>query len=243
MSVYLEHLEETVDEFLGRLGRHIEHDVRSLEYAVENQLGSLLPAEKYGAVEHKRWSPILDQGSLGSCTGNAMAGWLGCEPYCLEPVPEGAPDYDEALAVKLYEVATRLDSFPGQYPPEDTGSSGLAVAKAARQLGFIGSYGHATSVAGLLHALQTAPVIVGVPWYSGFDTPDAHGMVHVSGAVRGGHEFLIRGYTPGATLNDGVLLADNSWSSSWGDNGSFRFTLGDWQTLRVQHADVTIPRL
>lgn len=240
MSIHIEHLHEIVDEFAGRLGRHVEHDSRSLEYAVENVIGELLPPK---SVEWRRWSPILDQGDIGSCTGNAMAGWLGCAPHVLDGHAGGA-DYDEATALKLYELATRLDHIPGQYPPDDTGSSGLAVAKAAKQLGYIGSYGHALSVPGLLHALQSAPVIVGVPWFSGFDQADSHGTpVQATGQIRGGHEFLVRGYEHGASEHDSYLLADNSWGAGWGDAGSFRFSVSTWRVLAANSGDITIPRV
>jgi len=232
--VHLERIDEQPGA--GRLGRHVEHDERSRDYAVE--LEELAPA---AAVEWKRWSPILDQGQLGSCTGNAMAGWLGCEPHVASAVE--AARYTEHIAVQLYESATKLDAFPGVYPPDDTGSTGNAVAKAARSLGYITRYSWAFSVSGLLHALRYAPVIVGAPWYEGFDQPDAAGMVQPTGQIRGGHEFLIRGYKPGATLNEGVLLADNSWSTAWGDNGSFRFSVATWRKLRAERADVTVPKL
>lgn len=238
MSIHIEHLDEVVDEFAGRLGRHVEHDSRSLEHAVEHVVDELLPP---ASVEWRRWSPILDQGDVGSCTGNAMTGWLGCEPHV-----RGAQDgdaFDEDIALQLYELATRLDNIAGQYPPDDTGSSGLAVAKAARKLGYIHAYGHALSVPGLLHALQVAPVIVGVPWFSGFDQADHHGTpVQAVGQIRGGHEFLVRGYEHGASEHDSYLLADNSWGTSWGDAGSFRFSVSTWRVLAANSGDITIPK-
>lgn len=238
MSVHIERLVEQVDDFAGRLGRHVEHDTRSLAFAVENMLERLLPAK---TVEWQRFSPILDQGDIGSCTGNAMAGWLGCWPHVRDAADADA--FDEDAALKLYELATRLDHVPGQYPPDDTGSSGLAVAKAAKQLGYISGYGHALSVDGLLHALQTAPVIVGVPWFQGFDRPDSSGVVKPTGTIRGGHEFLIRGYEHGQTEATSMLLADNSWGSAWGVRGSFLFSVATWRVLAANQGDVTIPRV
>jgi hypothetical protein len=237
VTVHLELLDEVVTAG-RRLGRHIEHDARSIAYAVEHTVDQLWPPH---AVDWTRYSRILDQGQLGSCTGNALTGWLACAPH-VHSLPEGAR-YDEQFAVQLYELATKLDTVPGQYPPTDTGSTGLAVCKAARQLGLISGYGHALTVAGLLHALMSGPVIVGVPWHEGFDQPDADGMVEATGTVRGGHEFLVRGYQPGPTYDEGVLLADNSWGVSWGVAGSFRFTVATWRQLRAERADVTVPRV
>ena len=33
----------------------------------------------------------------------------------------------EQFAVALYSDATKVDAYPGTYPPDDTGSSGLAI--------------------------------------------------------------------------------------------------------------------
>lgn len=218
------------DDAPARLGRHVEHDPRSLAYAYPE------PSRRQpGPVLWPRYSPVLDQGQLGSCTGNAMVGWLGCAPHC-RSVDIGAT-YDEDLAVKVYELATRLDRFPGQFPPDDTGSSGLAVAKAARRMGYLGSYSWAFTLAGLLNALQHQPVIVGIPWYDDMFTPDGSGEVHVGGEVAGGHEVLIRGW-------DGhYLLCDNSWGAGWGIAGGFKLSLTTWSVLRRQGADVTVPHV
>lgn len=214
------------------LGRLVEHDERSRGFAHPTAGGAL-----GRSVLWARHSPILDQGSLGSCTGNAMSGWLGCEPHCTSPVD--AARYDEEYAIRLYSLATKLDRYPGTYPPDDTGSSGLAVAKAARRLGDIRSYSWAFSVMSLLSALQHGPVIVGVPWYDDMFAPDSSGEVHIGGNVAGGHEFLIRGWDAAAKL----LHCDNSWGTSWGDGGSFRLSLDTWIELRRQDADVTVPHV
>lgn len=220
----------------GRLGRHIEHDVRSLAHAVD--VGLMELAAPIETVHWPRYSPILDQGDLGSCTGNALTGWLGCAPYCRDEAE--AARFDESVAVQIYETATRLDSFPGSYPPDDTGSTGLAVCKAAKRLGYIGRYGWALTTAGMLRALRLSPVIVGIAWYDSFDHPGPDGLVTLPGSarVRGGHEVLVRGYDHEA----GILELDNSWGTGWGVNGSFKMPLSVWQTLQAQGADVAVPR-
>jgi hypothetical protein len=163
-----------------------------------------------------------------------MAGALGCEPF-VHNVPDAA-QYNEDFAVKLYGRATVLDGFPGEYPPTDTGSSGLAVAKAAQSFGLIKKYQHAFTLIGLKYALRSGPVIVGVPWYESMFHTDVNGMVVANGKIVGGHEFLVRGY------DNGVFFADNSWGNGWGVNGSFRFTDATWNTLRANGADVTVPQ-
>lgn len=215
----------------GRLGRHVEHDPRSRNYAVAAAV------ETIGRVRHRRFG-VLDQGDLGSCTGNAITGCLNSLPFHIT----GTHLKTEDDAVRLYLEATRLDGISGSYPPDDTGSSGLAACKAAKNEGLIASYSHAFSVEAALTALMTAPVITGVDWYEGFDTPDDQGRVSISGQVRGGHEFEIIGLQPAASgWLDGWVIAVNSWGTGWGVNGRFRFTVRDWANLLDQDGDVTVP--
>lgn len=213
-------------------GRHPQFDELSRDYGVAIRDGA-----KPKSVLWQRLSPILNQGNLGSCTGNAMAGWLGCAPHCATVAD--AARYDEALAVKLYSAATRIDAFTGIYPPEDSGSSGLAVAKAAKRAGLISGYSWAFTTRGLLHALQSGPVIVGTAFLEEMERPGQDGAVIVAGAMMGGHEYLVRGYD----AERGHLICDNSWGSSWGIMGSFRLPLDGWEVLRKMQADVTVPHV
>jgi hypothetical protein len=222
----------------GRLGRHVEHDPRSRAYAVSEDL---LPGS-YSSAVHQVRIPVLDQGDLGSCTGNAAEALAGSDPlYGAIPLslpgrPTGDPAADEDQAVALYAAATRLDDVRGVYPPTDTGSTGLAVAKAAQKTGLISGYQHAFSLDTALKAMTVSPLIVGVSWYEGFDRPDANGLVQVSGSVRGGHEFLLYG----VDAAEKVVLARNSWGTSWGIKGTFRFSWDDLGRLLDEDGDATL---
>ena len=219
-----------------RLGRHVEHDERSRDYDIESVVGAgvALPT---GIVNHDRHIAPLNQGQLGSCTGNALTGALMTDPL----FTTGEVLLDESTAVEIYERATKLDTIPGSYPPEDTGSSGLAVCKAAKDLGLLTSYRHAFSWSAALRSLARTPVIIGVAWYSSFDTPDPSGFVSItsSATVRGGHEFELVEFDADAR----TVRACNSWGSGWGDGGYFTFSWDDLERLlsKAEQGDATVP--
>ena len=211
-----------------RLGRHVNHDERSRLYAFSAPKANVIVT-----TTHARISPVLDQGSLGSCTGNALVGALGTAPD-FAALPTNHPTLDESLAVKVYSAATKVDSASGEYPPTDTGSDGLSVAKVAKSLGLISGYLHTFTLNDALNALMTQPVIIGVNWYAGFDNPDTTGLVRVSGAVRGGHEFELIGVDAEAK----TVTAVNSWGTGWGVNGCFSFSWDDLDRLLSEQGDV-----
>ena len=209
------------------LGRHVEHDPRSLAYA----LPITAPIAPLRTILHRSYGLPFDQGNLGSCTGNAMAGAVNSLPLH----KTGARVLKEADAVDLYSTATRLDAFPGAYPPTDTGSSGLAVAKAAKQKGLIKSYWHAFSMPQILAAIQLRPVIIGIPWYERMFDPTHDGFVRIGGEVAGGHEVLIRGYV---AARNPYLLGMNSWGYEWGPlGGAFKMFVNDLVQLIYQDGD------
>lgn len=207
-----------------RLGRHVEHDPRSRDYPAETGTA--------GAIRWRRYGAVLDQGNAGSCTGNALAGALNTVPFHRAGHIEHEPD-----AIRLYEAATALDDIPGTYPPVDSGSSGLAVCKAAQRAGLISAYRHAFGIDQALAALAVGPVITGVNWYEGFDAPDSEGRVSIAGKVRGGHEVEVLGYDD----RTGLVEAVNSWGHGWGKAGRFFFSVDDWARLLSEQGDVTQP--
>jgi hypothetical protein len=210
----------------GRLGRHIEHDTRSRAFEIA-------PVRNLQSVSWKRLCDPFDQGSIGSCTGNAMAG------ACMtEPLHKPGVTLDEEKALELYELATRLDRVPGSYPPDDTGSSGLAVARAAKRQGLISRYSHAFSLHGLLSGLQHGPVIVGTNWYESFDVPRGpSNELVIGGQVRGGHEYEILAFD----MDRSVVRMCNSWGTGWGDHGYATMSLTTLEQLLAEHGDCVIP--
>src|SRR5436309_8703933 len=144
-------LEETVIRG-HRLGRHVHHDPLSRSF----------PAAAGRSIVSVNWShhgPVLDQGQLGSCTGNALVD-------CLMSGPLYRPgrDLTEAHALRAYELATTIDPFPGSYPPDDTGSDGPDACKAGKQHGWLIGYTHTFTQSHALRALTPAPAMVATEW-------------------------------------------------------------------------------
>jgi hypothetical protein len=146
---------------------------------------------------------------------------------------------DERQAVTLYSSATLLDNVPGSYPPDDTGSTGIAAAKAMVKAGLIAGYQHTFTLADALAALQLGPQMWGINWYDSFDQPDSNGLVTITAGaqVRGGHEIVADELLPSQRL----VGFTNSWSGAWGLQGRFYLGWGDLETLLGQQGDVTIP--
>jgi hypothetical protein len=213
----------------GRLGRHVEHDPRSRAYSAGTAA--------IKSATHKRHGKAFDQGELGSCTGNAMAGLLMTEPFWVR-----GRNLTEKDAVALYKAATRLDSIRGSYPPDDTGSSGLAVMKAAVKAKFIAGYAHTFSLDQLLGSLVLGPGILGINWYTSFDSPGADGECPLSprARVRGGHEVEIFALDAARER----VWCYNSWGPRWGGrkNGTFYFSCKTLGRLLGEQGDATFAR-
>ena len=209
-----------------RLGRHVLHDPRSRDFVAPR-------APKIVSVTHASTGLPLDQGQIGSCTANALCGALDSAPD-----NTSGQTYDEAQAVTLYELETKMEGQP--YPPNDPGGSGLMVCKAAKQLGWISAYHHAFDVQHALEALVLRPVITGVSWYTSFDTPDpATGLVEIApgATVRGGHEFG----ADGIDADNELVWFWNSWGTVFAQGGRFCMKFTTWEQLLGEQGDVTVP--
>jgi hypothetical protein len=226
-----------------RLGRHLWLDARSLSYMVENNahiMGKGLASKKW-----ERIIPILNQGQLGSCTGNAGTGALGTQPF-YDKCGHDALATDsgitvttalEDFAVTLYSDATTVDPYPGTYKPTDTGSSGLAVCKVLKGRSVIRGYQWARTAQGFLQLLQAGPVMQGMPWYEAFFTPDKSGFIDSdphwpTSQLAGGHEVeALEVELDTHDLFNSVITYANSWDTSWGDAGYFRMRLRTYEQL------------
>lgn len=222
---------DPADRLDPRMGRHIEHDSRSKEY----------PARALPGWRSRLWghnAPVLDQLDTGACTGFAATQLLNCSALALaRRAATGKTGYlDASHALRLYSRATHLDEFPGEYLPDDTGSSGLAVAKAAQEMGFATEYRHAFGMQHFLTAVQMAPVIVGTWWYTNMSKLDRRYRAHPTGQRVGGHEYLCLGIN----VDDEILTFLNSWGKTFGKNGRFYMTFAEFEKLLLDDGDATV---
>ena len=147
---------------------------------------------------------------------------------------------NEKFAISLYHRVTDQTGDPSQeWPPTDCGSTGLYVMTGLQALGMTSSYKTAANVTDALSLLQAGTVIIGTPFFNAWMEPgpdaflDGNGKTSdlqraIDSGVAGGHETCLTAIESisynGSTvdLEHTILRVRNSWSSSWGDNGSFR---------------------
>lgn len=224
-----------------RVGRHVEHDPKSRDYPY----AAGEPISSLRSLKRGRRIQAFDQADIGSCTGNASTGAQATAPF---KNPLRARGNSQRVPLAIYELATHLDGFPGVYRPDDTGSSGLAAAKALRRRGVVSSYRHAFELGDVIAALAdpTVGVILGTDWYDSFDETDSSGEVAISrdARVRGGHEYQASGIelvTPGTYTGDDLVWFWQSWGAGWGvSGGRFCMRVSTLDALLQQQGDCTI---
>jgi hypothetical protein len=220
-------MSSAIPEGLG-LGRLLNHDPRSRNF----------PAPATAPIVSRVWTRYgasLNQGNLGSCTGNALAHWHNSRPAHVARVPLDS----EEDAVRYYSRATQIDPFRGQMPDEDTGSDGNSVCKAGREEGILTSWTHVFGFDHLLAALMLGPVMAGTNWYPSMFNPSAAGYVEIVSGERpvGGHEYLLQG----PNVRDRYLWAVQSWGPAWGIRGRFRIPFEVMRRLLSEDGDATQP--
>lgn len=181
--------------------------------------------------------PVYDQGSVGSCTAQALAGAVEIL-HARGGYPVERPDR-VALYHREREMIGTVD--------EDSGAiiaDGVAVLRAGyeREMAHPTAWGpawtadpprRARDAPRLLNAealeldvptlaweiASGHPVAVGLQVTSQWDAPGAM-IAEPRGAVRGGHAVLLVGYDQA----DGTWLVRNSWGEGWGQDGYARLS-------------------
>lgn len=217
-----------------RLGRHVEHDELSRRFAMSVPIDKSTWVDKRNRIYDPTPNPNQ---SVGNCTMCAKAMQLNTVGNRTAGVR-----LDMAWAMNTYSWETANDEFDGAFPPDDTGSSGLASCKTAQQFGVGGAYrwlfGGADEVVANIMAGKT--INVGTYWYDdmfeGFKHYYSMPVIKPGGSIAGGHEWSVRGYS---VVTDRIL--GRCW---WGPpdasldvHRDFWMARGDLQDLLMDDGD------
>ena len=194
-------------------------------------------------------SAIEDQGNLGSCTGNAIAGQIEliqrkANPakgrdvsrlfiYYQERVIEGTVRWDTGAFIRdgikaCYTYGAPLESlWPYTISKFATKPSTTAYSDALNRK--VTGYQRCTNFAAVKNALAAGnPVTIGFDVYESFESD----IVNNTGVMPypdtrteqylGGHAVCIVGYFDNfRSTGKGYFVVRNSWGTSWGDHGYF----------------------
>jgi hypothetical protein len=208
-----------------RLGRAVVHDPRSRNYAAARR--AVVRKDKAHRIYDP--TPNPDQ-TIGNCTGVAecvMANTVGNRRLGVR--------LNMSTADKIYSRATQIDVFPGIWPPVDSGSSGLAAAKAAVEQGIGTGYEWYFGIDAVLDGLQTRPISIGTWWPEGMFERDINLRVRPTGQKLGGHQWTLRAHWPSSSRTIGQQLVEGiCW---WGSYRALRMTVDDFAELLADDGD------
>ena len=187
-------------------------------------------------------SPIENQGNLGSCTGQAIAGAIELLNkrngkhndisrlfiYYYERLLLGTVNYDsgayirDGIKVTNHYGASLESHWP--YDIRKFRQEPISEAKVDALKRRVTRYERVTSFDGCIDALNNGyPIIMGFHVYSSFMTNNVArtGNMPYPNTKRerllGGHAVLLVGYNK----TKKVFIARNSWGTNWGDKGYF----------------------
>ena len=190
-------------------------------------------------------SPIEDQGQLGSCTGNAIAGAIELIDkkagkqldvsrlfiYYEERVLEGTVNYDAGAYIRdgikvCYTKGAPLETL-WPYNVRKWASKPTTAAYTDALKRKVTGYQRCVNFAAVKNALALGnPVVIGFDVYESFEQ-GAWQLANGSGLMPypnvnseqllGGHAVLIVGYND----NTQRFIVKNSWGTAWADRGYF----------------------
>ncbi|WP_273845607.1 C1 family peptidase [Rubrobacter calidifluminis] len=197
------------------------------DFLLKDYLAAPQELERTSGERHWRCEVRLDQRAEGSCVGNGFCHWYDAEPF---PHTAG-----ESYARKIYEKATEIDQFPGDWRSGQEGTDVRSGAKVMKMWGHISSYAFAKDAEeSALWLLNHGPVVIGVPWFHSMDTPEGeygYTPVDTRSGVRGWHCVAVLAVYWHGGKEDDWFYFRNSWGRDWGNDGGGRFTAKDFETL------------
>jgi len=199
-------------------------------------------------------STIEDQGNLGSCTGNAIAGAIELIQkkqnrtldisrlfiYYYERKFIGTVNYDSGAYIRdgikaCYTYGAPTENlWPYNISKFKTVPSKSALIDAAKRK--VTSYQRAVDFDQVIDAITSGyPVTIGFSVYSSFDTNTVAktGIMPYPNVNKerllGGHAVLLVGYNK----DNQTFIARNSWGTNWGDRGYFYMPFQVIQNTRM----------
>lgn len=211
-----------------RLGRNVVHDPQSRSFA------------RTATIDPKSWrdkrvriyDPLPNPNQChGECTGCAKAMQLNAVDNRIKGIVLNMDN-----AHDLYSWASQNDPWDGAWPPNDTGSSGLASAKAAQHYGLGGPYrwlfGGADDI---VQAVQDCHVVsVGTRWDFDMFARDADGRIHLGGGNAGGHQWIARGYWKSRDWVLGRCWWGDGFRDFWISRADLDTLMADWGDAHIQ---------
>jgi hypothetical protein len=233
----------------GRLGRIVHHDPKSRDHAFIRAAGP--PTRD---VRHAMNAPHVDQFFLSGCVGFSGTNMLNTA-YAIRsrrkfnavvPIGKAGSSYlGNKDGIRNYHEATLRDPYPGQYPPDDEGSSAIGLMKWWKEVGVITSYAWTFTFDDFLTALSRQPVLCGTNWYDDMYATGPDGIIQTAASGQyGGHEYLATEIIPSKKL----LGFEQSWGQhppGFGNRkGRFYMSYDLAEELIIhQQGDVAVPKL
>ena len=167
-----------------------------------------------------------DQGYDPHCVAYAWAHYLADGPRLVSIFEHRRPGVD---TTDLYCEAQKIDPWDGDCSrPLYDGTSVRAGAEVLRRWGLVKEYRWAYNAWEVAQAvLQHGPVVMGTYWYQGMSWPNSEGRMTLTGAVEGGHAYVING----VDLDRERFRVKNSWGRGWANGGRAWLGYNDLNTL------------
>lgn len=201
-------------------------DVRDRDFPMALALEDVpLPPWRYWRLPLVR----LNQNGYPHCVAYATEHWSAAAPVMTSPT--------NATADALYARCKQLDGLP----PNTDGTYVRIALKVMQEQNRVARYLWATSLDELKRwVLLNGSVVAGTAWHDGMSNPDAKGVMHPTGALAGGHAYLVVGYSSIRRM----FRCLNSWGEWWSQGGQAWIGEDDlWRLIRDSGEAVGIEEL